>query len=320
MNPVRGLSGCPILSPGLVVRVNRIWHDVEAESYDRAHQEIIQDEVRNWARLAQMAAAHLPYGPAVVLDVGAGTGFAMASFWPQLRPGDMTVCLDISVPMLRKAVAKMNVLGPSMRVACVACEAGSIALSSGNIQVILMNSVLHHLPEPERFLAEVDRLLAPGGVLVLAHEPNARAHSNPVMIGLHLVYRIWRAARWLTLRIARRDAFDQEQRAISREVVRRLREQKVISDGRPADEKWVMRLVDFHSPTAGGAFLPKGGFDPDALIARHFPNYQRLSVETYGHLGKIRVEGKFLQWVDQTLRGLMPQTGSTFSFVVRKPA
>ncbi len=306
-------------APEVVVRINRIWHDVEAEHYDRVHHEIITDEAEHWRKLAAKAAVCLPQGPATVVDIGTGTGFAMASFWPYLRPGDTAVCLDISVPMLGKAAARLESLGGPIPPICAACDASGIPLPSGRAHVVLMNSVLHHMPEPEKVLAEVCRLLAPGGMFVLAHEPNARARTSPHAVALYLAYRAWRKLRRLAKSLyGHKGQAAEVPKDLYEEVIRRLREQKVITKDQQVDWRWISQAVDFHSPTAGGAFLRQGGFDPSALIEQQSDAYEASSIETYAHLGKIRPSGWLLGLLDRLLGRLFPRSGASFSLVARK--
>ncbi len=64
---------------------------------------------------------------------------------------------------------------PTARLAVA--DATALPFASGSFSSVLVRDVLHHLPEPQRALAEVMRVLRPSGELLL-FEPNGR---NPLI-------------------------------------------------------------------------------------------------------------------------------------------
>jgi SAM-dependent methyltransferase len=56
-----------------------------------------------------------------------------------------------------------------------AADAQRMPLRAGSVRVVYAQNVFHHVPEPQRFLGELDRVLAPGGGAVLL-EP----HHGPI--------------------------------------------------------------------------------------------------------------------------------------------
>jgi len=63
-------------------------------------------------------------------------------------------------------------------------DAGQLDLSDRSVANLVMTDVFHHLPHPGRFLAEAERVLAPGGRVVMV-EPYCSPASYPAYRLLH---------------------------------------------------------------------------------------------------------------------------------------
>ena len=113
--------------------------------------------------------ASLPVGPgALVLDLGAGP--CWVSDW--LRKLKFRTCsLDISTDML--AVGRRR-MGPDSWLC--AADMAALPLRDACVDAAVCYAALHHVPVWRQALAEVHRVLRPGGVLVL-QEPG-RGHSR----------------------------------------------------------------------------------------------------------------------------------------------
>lgn len=86
-----------------------------------------------------------------ILDVGCGTGI-ISEVYPHLD----IVGIDISPGMLRHNKGKW-----------IQGSAENIPLPDSSIDFIVCRSLLHHLPNPEKGLQEMKRLLKPGGKVVM---------------------------------------------------------------------------------------------------------------------------------------------------------
>jgi ArsR family transcriptional regulator len=64
----------------------------------------------------------------------------------------------------RKRLSSEDLAGVELRLG----EMAHLPLSDGEAQVALLNMVLHHAPQPSAVLAELARVLAPGGTLLIA--------------------------------------------------------------------------------------------------------------------------------------------------------
>lgn len=122
------------------------------------------DYARYWAPVLRPFSVglleELPLGSADrVVDVGTGTGDLL----PRLReraPGAEVIGVDRSRGMAAEGVAGGR--GP-----VATMDARSLALAAGVADVVTLAFVLFHVPRPAEALAELRRVLAPGGTLGL---------------------------------------------------------------------------------------------------------------------------------------------------------
>jgi SAM-dependent methyltransferase len=109
-------------------------------------------------------------GPALIVDVGCGDGSALAVA-ARHNPGHRFAGIDWSGDALRRAhglgltVLRADVTTPGLPVA------------DGAADVVIMSELIEHLVDPDRAVAEVRRVLRPGGSLLLS-TPNLAAWYN----------------------------------------------------------------------------------------------------------------------------------------------
>lgn len=121
---------------------------------------------RRWARYVQASVRATLERVAVtegerVLDVGCGTGVLLGELVQQ-APGARLSGVDLVGEML--AVAQDR-LPPEVELSTAPAEA--LPFGDASFDVVISSSVLHYFRQPERALAEVGRVLVPGGRLVM---------------------------------------------------------------------------------------------------------------------------------------------------------
>ncbi len=101
-----------------------------------------------------------------VLEVGCGIGTDSINF---ARAGARLTAVDLSGESLRIAGQRAEVMGVADRIDFVQANAEELTSAVGDEQYDLVYSfgVIHHTPRPERALAEMQALTAPGGTLKL---------------------------------------------------------------------------------------------------------------------------------------------------------
>jgi 2-polyprenyl-3-methyl-5-hydroxy-6-metoxy-1,4-benzoquinol methylase len=125
------------------------------------------------------------------LDAGCGYGpFSEAA----ARRGAAVVSVDLGPRLVALARARAGSRG-------VVADAGRLALRDGSFDVVISSELLEHTDAPERVIAELARVLRPGGLLALT-TPN-RAWQWPVRaasrLGLRPFHGIERFVGWRRL-------------------------------------------------------------------------------------------------------------------------
>lgn len=111
-------------------------------------------------RARQRSLQRLPqHGTQRVLLCGAGTGLDL----PHLPSSHIYTALDVTHAMLRRAVHKAG----GLRVEWVVGDAMSLPFAARSFDCVVLHLILAVVPQPQRCLAEVERVLKPGGCILL---------------------------------------------------------------------------------------------------------------------------------------------------------
>jgi ubiquinone/menaquinone biosynthesis C-methylase UbiE len=100
------------------------------------------------------------------LDVGCGSGAAVRAAAVRAR---RAVGVDLAPAMIERAQALAE---GQAGVEFLVGDAEALPFPAGSFEALLCSSSFHHYPDPARAVAELARVLAPGGRLALA-EPSA---------------------------------------------------------------------------------------------------------------------------------------------------
>jgi malonyl-CoA O-methyltransferase len=128
-----------------------------AATYDAAAG--LQNEIGN--RLIERL-DYIRLQPARILDLGAGTGAFSAALLRRYRRADV-IALDIAENMLQRVRSRGGWL---RRPRCVCADGESLPFADNSFELIFSNLMLQWCIDLDSALAELRRVLAPGGLLM----------------------------------------------------------------------------------------------------------------------------------------------------------
>jgi ubiquinone/menaquinone biosynthesis C-methylase UbiE len=104
--------------------------------------------------------------PETVLDLGTGTAQIPIELCRQ-RLGVHVVAVDLAEHMLQVGLDNVRRAGLIDRIRLERVDAKSLPYPDGSFPAVISNSIVHHIPWPIQVLAEIVRVLKPGGKLFL---------------------------------------------------------------------------------------------------------------------------------------------------------
>jgi len=141
-----------------------------AGQWDRVRDELFGDRFH----LAALAA--FAQGEWTVGDLGCGTGQSSAAIAPFVAH---VIAVDASAAMLQAAKKRLHGID---NIELRRGELEALPIDEARLDAATLMLVLHHMPEPERALAEVARVLKPGGrAIVVDMQPHDRENYRQQM-------------------------------------------------------------------------------------------------------------------------------------------
>jgi ubiquinone/menaquinone biosynthesis C-methylase UbiE len=119
------------------------------------------------------------HGRNPILDVGAGTAQIPIELCRQSTAANI-VGIDLAEEMLKVGRKNVRAAGLESRLRLECIDAKRMPYSAGAFAAVISNSIVHHIPEPKHALAEMVRVLQPGGVVIVRDllRPTDAAHLN----------------------------------------------------------------------------------------------------------------------------------------------
>lgn len=289
-----------------IERINEIFHDQEAKYYDSRHLEIIDKRSENWQKIFSYSMDKLKKRHIKILDYGIGTGIITGFVIKRLgiKRVEKVVGIDISQAMLQAAVKRLSFI--KNRLELIKITPGEKIDLDHKFDLIIINSVLHHLPEPESKLNELAKILEKNGILLVVHEPNVKYSKNFVLRNLFLLS--WKIKNMFF------KSRDEDLDIITENTNKILLKEKII-------EKFISKedlqsVVDLHVPDTFGKLKQGVGINPYMLAKGFSKEFQIIHIETYRYFSK----GKsiVLNIVDNIFKLFFPKSGRLFYLVIRK--
>jgi ubiquinone/menaquinone biosynthesis C-methylase UbiE len=146
------------------------YHSDSRERWVENNQMLTERNLNAHHRVIDEVTKELDDG-AVVLELAGGVGFDADLF---LRRTDKVGCYilsELSPSMLEYARQTNRRLAEDPVVLCC-LDANEILIGDNQVDIIYTVAALHHFPDLDRSLAEMNRVLKPGGRVVFGIEPN----------------------------------------------------------------------------------------------------------------------------------------------------
>lgn len=303
----------------LVLRVNELYHNLAKDNYESTtNLEMFRQEKERWYKMGNFFKNKKPI---TILDIGTGAGFIPLTICDFLKKLDRFICSDISKEMLNLVERKLKNEKFKCRFEYIKLDDEQFPFGDKSMDIITINSVLHHIPNTERFLNEIDRMLKKDGILIIGHEPNIKFRENKYLIFINhllvLLFKPKEEIKYLSVKFGIYDVLDRLSKIFSSRRRKMVHQRKIIAkrinevlEKEGLIEKdlsigEIMSLVDYKT----------NGFDPSNLI----PMYKSLYIETYHHLRGFEYSNKkFLGKYGENLREKYPLDGKTFLAIYRK--
>ena len=110
-----------------------------------------------------------------ILDIGSGAGQILGHLLKESRPDATIVAADLSMRMMRRARMRLK----SPRPTFMSADVTRLPFADASFDCVTCGWVIEHLPDPRPGLAEIRRVLRPGGrLLLLATEDTVTGALN----------------------------------------------------------------------------------------------------------------------------------------------
>ena len=141
-------------------------YDKEADTWHATISRLgFEDAYANLIEQALSSAPILAVKDALqVLDAGIGTGAMSAAFANKYSDAIVLTGVDVSADMLKQAEQRLDQSHLSKRF--LQADVNSLPFADNTFDVVLVAHVVEHMADPKQALAELHRVMKPGGVLV----------------------------------------------------------------------------------------------------------------------------------------------------------
>lgn len=311
------------INPLLILRANELFHDLVKEDYDEEVGEGIAIKEKNrWLKSKKYFNSKKPL---TILDIGTGTGFVPLTIAGFLEKKDTFICSDVSQEMLNLSKKKITEKNFKCKFKFIKTEK-ELPFDKEGINIITMDSVLHHIINPSDFLSSLKGILKKGGYIMICHEPNAFYLNNSALklrysilsfildpkhsikdfskkLGLDKVPELL-----FSLISKNRREIIKKRKAIATEINNTLLVEG-LTQKKYSYEEIISELIDNQVSK---------GFYPKKLI----PDYEVVYFETYDHiysLPEIYPNLRFIKKYSENLKKKYPNEGGLFFIILKKP-
>lgn len=175
----------------VILKINEYHHDF-LDNYHEVNKIMHSMEWKNILFLLD----HYQFEWMHIVDLWTGTGFLPLLFLDNDIKFGRFSCTDISQNILDEAQKRIEShWWFSDNFEFIKLVDQQLPFETWSVDVLMMNSVLHHLPDLEKFYQEASRILKKEWLLVICHEPNCRFYKHSFLKLFHNT--IYSITSWL---------------------------------------------------------------------------------------------------------------------------
>jgi ubiquinone/menaquinone biosynthesis C-methylase UbiE len=117
-----------------------------------------------------------------MLDIGTGPG-QLPLLVVEVVATATVVAVDLASSMLELAERRVSASPHRERIELREADAKALEFADASFDTVFSNTILHHLPDPLPFLREANRVLRPGGVLLIRdlYRPDSEARLDQLV-------------------------------------------------------------------------------------------------------------------------------------------
>lgn len=268
--------------------INVVFHDIESKHYDALHRDMWGSLLQQFELLAKDTVPHLGERRKLsLLDIGCGTGLS-SELLLKTELGnhiDRVTLLDTSSKMLEQAESKAKSWGKEI-------ETKNLMLHEleGSYDIILMSSVLHHIPDLSSFLNEINRVQNEQGIFIHLQDPNGDYLNDNIYVERRTEWEkeSHNAPKNNVKSIIPKSLKNRINRILGRktyidEINDILLSKNVINKRMTADEIWSVTDIHVeqnpHDENAGISF---------DFLKRNLKNYSNIGQRSYAFYGQLK--------------------------------
>jgi len=307
-------------SDKLVIRTNELYFNLVGEDYGDSTDEILILEPPKWKAMAKKLFTIMPVKNRIVLDIGSGNGFVATVLCPHLTGKDEFICLDVSSKMLDQCKLNLDSRGFNCKLVYKQYDGMLLPFENESVDIITLNSVLHHIFNHDVFLKEAVRILKKDGYLIIGHEANSKFYKNKIIWTLYrILYLLFHP---LSVKdVLRRHGFVKNGNNSISEKYDKVTDKindVLLSEGLISERLSgfkINKIIEYHSIN---------GFDVNEInkyLNTGGDNFQPMYFKTYNHLYWIFMEhyrNPLIFGLDKILGYLFPKDGKTMLVAFRK--
>lgn len=290
--PLMKKKGCALSPEKFQQKVNIVFHDHEAKYYDSMHSDMKNSLQQQIDLLISDLLKHPDFSEKKlnILDVGCGTGLSTEYLLnSKLEPFiEHITLLDSSKKMLELAEKKAITWNKKFSL-----FNSYVSKIQKKFDLVLICSVLHHIPDLNNFLKEIDNVMNPNGILIHLQDPNGDYLMDNIYkerVNLYLKRKHTETKKNKLTELVPKRFRNYLNRAFGRKnyidlINDQLIKEKIINKRMTSDEIW--SITDIHVETKKN-ILNKGiSFQ---FLNRQLENFTLISQRSYGFYGKLKSE------------------------------